>query len=370
MDKTIREPSLFLAVRFEHGLHRSTSMNRIDKKKHMYVKPEKTIDFYNLNNKEKDLKLSPAFFNELFDNDLRIKNVHELKDEKVLEFFEITGAIKFYNQFTRVLDLYFINEYLILHKFNEQSQKLNALCYSKCSENINFSKTERKVVEKFTSTKIDKRNEPNLICKTYTATEMKEQIESYNKLKHFYSKTDSAKVKTLLDAGKTDILNKNIKELCVGLYTNVVVQEKIEKMSSDEITHYLKILGSDISVIACTKYGAYVIQKLIAVVNSETNKRLLCALFMYNAHHLITHDIGNYSIQKILRYNNNEMNNVFIENIHTILTDKIGARVFCKNIDFFREHKQTILNALKQTSMNETTTIILDYFKKSSDKND
>lgn len=84
-------------------------------------------------------------------------------------------------------------------------------------------------------------------------------------------------------------------------------------MNDDEICELIKCIGYDLAPISATKYGAYVIQSLILSSISKNSQNLISCYLEANGRFLITHEIGNYTIQKVLRFDEELIFDLFMK---------------------------------------------------------
>ncbi|OQS53960.1 hypothetical protein EHP00_1743 [Ecytonucleospora hepatopenaei] len=340
MHSSVEKPSTLIAIRpVQTYIYKENKA--INKRNTCLGKNTEQIDFYAFNKDERHKLLSDSFFENIFKNDIRIKIVIDKNGKKILCFINLKDAIDFYKQFYNILEMYFIHEENPEYFLCGFESKLDHITLPFCKTYEKNNKNQKIIINthKNKNTNNEKNNDK---CKEYTKEEFVQKIDYYNKLKHFYSKSDAQKIKILLKDLKTDVLKENTKDLCVGIYTNVILQEFLSESDNKLIEEFLRSLENDISIIACTKYGAYVIQKLISLNLSVENKRLLCRYFTKNAVHVICDDIGNYSIQKLLKFDFSELKEIFIKNLKVICGDKIGSKVLNKNIEYFTDSKKLI----------------------------
>jgi hypothetical protein len=183
--------------------------------------------------------------------------------------------------------------------------------------------------------------------------EFEARVEYFNKMKNFYSKKDAKKMEDLYEAGAREFLFLNSKELSVGSYSNVIMQNAVRSMTAEELHNIVKNLSYDIVPISATKHGAYTIQTIILSASSKATQNLISCYFESNGGFLISHEIGNYSIQKVLRFDPEIVFDLCMTNIEDIISNELGFKVFKRCLEFFKAKKEVIFENLTMIESHE-----------------
>ena len=206
-------------------------------------------------------------------NDLRVKN-YEISDSSIqINFWMIDEAVSFYKQYYEIFEMNFIDNYNFEFTTENFYQDIPV-------ENDKFSREKILEVSPF---KIKR--------------QLEDRVEYYKRLRSYFRKNHIKKMEILLSENKSEFIYANCKELAVGSNSNVIIQEYIKKMTDEELCTLIKEIGHDYSAISATKYGAYVVQALISLAISKKSQEFLSYYFEL---HIVSHEIGNYSIPKII----------------------------------------------------------------------
>ncbi|EDQ31255.1 ribosomal protein HS6-type [Enterocytozoon bieneusi H348] len=338
INKIVSQPTKYILLNTQFQNHKNYKLNI-------------TIDFYQLNNTQVIDATWESQFKHLLINDTRIKNVYQKQWYILIEFWSISEGITFYKQFYKSFEMKFIDEYCFnVTQTLQHYTVIKTYITSNCIHN-NLDTNKIYNINQLLNFKI------NVNCKDnyditpyhssiYTEANFKKRVNYFNGLKNLYSKDDTKKLKILINRGNRDMLLANIKELCVGIFTNILLQYELTQMSEYDLFNVINHLNYDIVPISATKYGAYVIQKLIDNTKSFKNQELLCKYFALNGRYLIFHTIGNYSIQQLLIFNNDKIKELFIDELYRIIEHSIGYKVFLKSIKYFTSYQTEIYNKL------------------------
>jgi hypothetical protein len=194
----------------------------------------------------------------------------------------------------------------------------------------------------FFSQKSLKANEPK------TQDEFDARVMYFNKMKSMFSKNEIKKIAEFIEMENLEYIFGNIKELCVGSSSNLIIQELFKSLSNENICKIIKSLGSDISAISATKYGAYTIQTLLMACYSKESQDLIVQNFGDQARFLLCHEIGNYTIQRILLFNENYVYKLLVENLSCMLSNNLGIKVFKRCLELLKNKIPEILNEIKK----------------------
>jgi hypothetical protein len=146
-----------------------------------------------------------------------------------------------------------------------------------------------------------------------------------------------------IEAGSIDFVFRNSKELAVGCKSNKIMQEVIEHLSEKNLVRIIESLGDDIAPIAANKHGAYVVQMLISMARLPETQGLISRCFKRYGRFLIMHEIGNYAIQKIIRFDADLIFEFFESRILDVCGDELGVRILKRCMEFFPEEKCAML---------------------------
>lgn len=364
VNKTILQPSKYMSLNTQFQ-----NCKNINFQNNKNCKINIKIDFYQLNNTHTIDTINELQFKYLLINDLRIKNIYQNQWYILIEFWSTSEAITFYKQFYKNIEMKFIDKYCFnvtrtLHHYTIIKTYITNNCiYNKLNTDKIYN------INQLLNFKININYKDNNITSyypsIYTEANFKKRINYFNGLKNLYSKEDTKKLKILINRGNKNILLTNIKELCVGIFTNILLQYELMQMSEHEIFDVINHLNYDIAPISATKYGAYVIQKLIDNTKSLKNQELLCKYFALNGRYLIFHTIGNYSIQQLLIFDNNKIKELFIDELYRIIEHSIGYKVFLKSIKYFSNYQTEIYNKLNMLNkIDKKSKLIINLLNK------
>ncbi|ORD94697.1 hypothetical protein ECANGB1_150 [Enterospora canceri] len=350
MNKAVEEPTKCICIemggRNVMAEHQKHGQNWRMKNKEIFNK----IDFYEISG-EKTRKMETIdmemFLRKQIASDLRIREETSKGKKKLIEFWSIEDAIQFYKQYFSMFKMRFVGEFELYKCALINEKDLNRTKMREFYEKNEIFKAKNIEIEHEESFVLDYykpgKKQSTEMNETLTCKRFMERVQFFNNMHNLFSKNDAKKFKLLLERGVDDFLYQNTKELCVGMYTNVVVQDHLQRMSETDIQNLIMKMEGDIAPIAATKYGAYVIQRIILCVKSTNNQKLLCNFFMKNGLYLICHEIGNYTIQKLLIFNNKEIRSLFLDNLAYITENPIGHKVWTKNIKYFMDEENDIL---------------------------
>ncbi|KAM0679870.1 hypothetical protein GINT2_002042 [Glugoides intestinalis] len=286
------------------------------------------------------LNVQKPFILEVLKNDRRIQS-YKLYDSSVVVYFKIVDeAISFYKHYFQLISMKFIEEYHF-----RVVKRSNCQVY----EGLHSKPITINYVQELLDDRCPFKKTYQIWEAEQASTSPKEsffkRIEYFNKLRNIYSKAEVKKVQEENCVNPSSVENyifTNAKELSVGVYSNVIIQQKVQKMTEDQLCDFINSLGSDIAAISATKHGAYTIQTLIDVCQSVKTKQLICKEFGEVGLFLICHDIGNYSIQKVLSFDEEYAFNIIIKGLESIIQDQLGFKVLKKCIVQMKNSKLRI----------------------------
>jgi hypothetical protein len=202
--------------------------------------------------------------------------------------------------------------------------------------------------------------EEQVVEKVYSRQRFENMVAKFNQLKSSFSKADLKAMLTDLEDRKTDFVFSNTKELAVGSKSNKIMQDAIKLMSGDEINMIYEKLEYDIVPISATKHGAYTIQTLLNYSTNNSHKKIISKYFAKEGEFLLSHEIGNYTFQKIISFDNKLACNFFLSNFQDVVKSELGLKVFKRCLEHLDEYKNDIFNKVneyKELDMNVYTQL-------------
>lgn len=300
--------------------------------------------------------LDVKFYKEALKNDIRVRLFKMVENSIVVNFMSIEDAISFRMQYSHVVKMRFIRELVfdLSAKIPETVEFIEK--NSSTGRNISTDDilrcgcagpSKQKTIDGMHNNKpfLQPAGADKKAVQTMTESDFYSRVEFFSKMKGVHSKSDIQNicVKPVDDRKeKLDELLSNAKALAVGSVTNVAMQSIIKEMTEDELCQLIKSIGDDISAICATKYGAYTIQTLIIACTTEKTQYLLCKYFGKNGKHLFSHEIGNYSIQRILLFNEDYVFDLIKENLKSIISNKLGIKVVKRCVKQLRNKRAEI----------------------------
>lgn len=182
-----------------------------------------------------------------------------------------------------------------------------------------------------------------------------ERVKYFNKMKNNFSKNDLKKMSSSYEEGRLSFLFLNSKEVSCGCLSNILMQNAIKAFDESQLCEIIKNLGTDIAPISATKYGAYTVQTIILCATSKPSQQLLSKYFEQHGEFLITHEIGNYTIQKILRFDEDLVYNLCMQGLVEIMNNPLGVKVFRRCLEFFKERDAEIIQYVKMVETLENS---------------
>ncbi|KAL6122189.1 hypothetical protein NUSPORA_00809 [Nucleospora cyclopteri] len=333
MNRMIEKPTHIIEIYLEKDSDEENYDNKIDKTTAI------KIDFYNMcNNKEPEKNSQLEFYITAFKNDLRIREFHSSETQILIDFWTVNEAISFYRQHYKKLKMEFKNNWnireslSILNDFSTNQVnlvgKINEMKFLDDQWDCQLKPVEEEI--KNDTEKCFKKTTNHFLFNVQSNDDFLKKVRYFESLKNDITKTDIEIIENSKYSELQDFIQFNIKEIAVGIHSNLFLQSKLNIMNDKELEIIIKNLGTDISAISATKYGAYTVQKLINRVKSPLLKTLLAQQFKENGKYLIWHEIGNYSIQKLLKYNEPLITDLFTKNIGEIKNYKLGVKILNK----------------------------------------
>lgn len=283
----------------------------------------------------------------IIQNDIRIKDYRISDNLLVLKFNLLEDSISFYKQYLNIFQM----------KFDDKSvQTMNFL-------NINVSTIEKLL--DFNCLNVDdckvgcdlSLNKPDVPVKCYNIEtnqnkmEFDSRVEYFNRMRSIFTKSDYKKIELCLESGNYDYIIENCKEISVGISTNVLMQALIKKLDDEGLCLLINSFGQDIVPISATKYGAYVIQILLIAVKTSKSQSIVSRYFKPWGQFLITHEIGNYTIQKLIRFESELIFEFFIDNFENIINNEFGFKIFKRCLPFFSDKKKKLREKVSELNI-------------------
>ncbi|KCZ80898.1 hypothetical protein H312_01671 [Anncaliia algerae PRA339] len=280
-----------------------------------------------------------------------VKRARLLKNVLYLYFQTITDAIIFYveNKDNHIIS--FENEYAFDREKNNQryfEEMLDVEINKKIFPQQTIIKQKKlKIIESINSGVVSLNSNANYM-KNEVFNEFNDRIVFFSTI---FKKLGEEDLKIIEDSFKQGnflcILN-HAKELCVGAQSNIFMQEVLKSITEENLKCLIYELEYDIGPISATKYGAYVIQCILNLVKTPEVKKLVLHYFKKYAPLLITHPLGNYSIQTLKKFDSSFFASIFIDHLESVIQTNIGMKVFKKSLDLFADYTVEINKAIDQ----------------------
>ncbi|KAG0435648.1 hypothetical protein DMUE_4619 [Dictyocoela muelleri] len=357
-------------------------------------------NFKNINSKNENIN---SILNMLLTND-GICEYKILENEILLRFSEIKHAIDFYKKNIKIYMIEFLPEYRfsIYKNIKSENKKKNndkndkkglhnydftESFYDKSSEiksngfQNNLELQNEKILKMRIPNKLDYKNkiddkiQNNTINSSYLNDNIYNSTNKFNFsvdlnnhymlfIRRVYAYTKLSKIFTINEImffkekickNDFDFIFENAISLSVGAQTNVLMQNLLEKLDSASLIRFIKGLGRDFIIIACTKYGAYTVQKLLSLNLNKEHKNLILE-YVDGNDNLNNDNLNNDNTNNDVLYNDNtNIDNLYNENLEIIKPEKVnndllymimdsrGNYSFQKIIPFDREKFKNIL---------------------------
>ncbi|UYI27206.1 hypothetical protein J0A71_05g10630 [Encephalitozoon cuniculi] len=322
-----------------------------------------------------------SFIETALKHDVRVKDIRHGEDLIFIYFFTVEDSISFYRQFLPYVELHFSEtsdfEQALLLSSSEWASiallNMNPADSSRGRETCASSSNEKAYLEADSSSEGRTHTsdlhrctrEGCMPCFQYEEPDsgvwnkelpqeavFEKKIEHFLHLRNFFSKSEVKTMAQSLEMGNIEFIFKNTKELAVGSQSNKVMQEAIGMLSEVSIARVIQNLEYDIAPIAANKHGAYTIQMLISVSKTPLTQRLLSKYFKRFGKFLITHEIGNYTIQKILRFDPDLIFEFFVSKIEDVVRSELGIKVLKRCLEFFPDKKPILVQKAREYGKN------------------
>lgn len=371
--------------------------NKEEEKKEDTIPTGVTVDFYNLDsdafqvNKAKVLETSPLkeilelkktslhdegiikttstlckpFILESIRYDTRVKTYQDLEEEITVHFGTLEDAISFYQQYIKLVKMTFVQQYdmdFLSGAFDLSYENTIKIKLPPCEQEESSSES---IDKEFLHLKPFSEYYDSYEAGILSKEEFFSKVEYFNRMKGLYSKNEIKKIQSeieLKDVSHSDsFVFLNAKELAVGAASNVFFQSIVKDMNDEQVCELIKCLGYDIAAISATKYGAYSIQSLILACTTSRSHALINKYFGEYGKYLFCHEIGNYSIQRILLFDEEYVLEIIKNELKNIIEDVLGFKVLKRCLELIRNSKEKLEKEIEkiQTESNEEKCKIL-----------
>lgn len=134
-----------------------------------------------------------------------------------------------------------------------------------------------------------------------------------------------------------------------GKHSNIDLQNRIKGLSQREILEIVReITPFSFIFLAKHKYGTYVIQLIVILATEEDLQGEIKALVHPHAPSLLKHEIGNYVVQHIMKFDVRFVVDCFLRDLVGILNSKIGARALKNCVKHFGGYKKELAGRIEQ----------------------
>ncbi|KAK0039173.1 Pumilio domain-containing protein C6G9.14 [Biomphalaria pfeifferi] len=297
--------------------------------------------------------LEEEFFRNSLRNDIRVVDVKYSKTAIFVYFSNLEDSVSFYRQFLPYAEISFSEAYDIEQMMLLSSSEWTRLALKEHSEHV----------EEEPMLCFDERPEGVVrSVKSVQESVFEKKVEYFSNLRNFFSKNDVKLMAQSLEAGNIDFIFRNTKEMAVGNHTNKLMQDAIKLLSEEEIGQVIESLGEDIAPIAANKHGAYTVQMLISASKTSATQDMLSRHFRYMGRFLIVHEIGNYAIQKILRFDPDLVFDFFMSSMADVVKSELGMKVLKRCLDFFTDKRAALVEKAREYAERDCGNIVFSCF--------
>lgn len=281
-------------------------------------------------------RLTVRFFMDALKNDMRVKMYRIEESSIIVHFVTVNDAISFHQQYYPLVEMRFLRELVFDTMINEEPCVVEKAPAKEVTSEESPEEISPYDLKPFQCSETEKTIGMNL-----TESEFYARIEFFRRMGGMYSKSEVSKLtkEGEEEEGRLDYIIANAKVLAVGSVTNIILQAKIKEMTEAQLCDVIRSFGDDISAICATKYGAYTIQTLIMACSTEKTQALICKYFGQNGKYLFCHEIGNYSIQRILLFNEEYVLELIRSHLKCIIEHKLGAKVLKRCLKLLKGKK-------------------------------
>lgn len=343
---------------------------------------------------QKDGSAGLDFFIVGLKNDMRVRTFHLVEKQILIHFWTVSDAITFYRQYFHLARMHFApsadswsifsahepsGELLVTPTCGLLSLASTGVDLCASDGTAGFFQAPESDEEEFLERQMVLDNVSSVLCKitqegslsstpaqgsapekeTDCASDDHQQflmrVSYFDRMKNFFSKNDVRKMEALYAEGRHGFLYLNSKEISCGCFSNVIMQNAVKTIGDDRLCEIITNLGYDIVPISATKHGAYTVQTILLSAATARSQGLLSRYFSSQGAFLIDHAIGNYAIQKILRFDDELVYGLCMANLSAIVASPLGFKVLKRCLVFFRGRSSGVLSALHRIEDAENT---------------
>lgn len=293
--------------------------------------------------------MSTEFIIQNLKYDKRVKNYERKGDYIFVYFWSVADSISFYKQYFHVIDMNFSNNFMANNIDSNEFGGANFVIWREIDKNYNFMFANLSYNSVILPLKSSPKKETKKIVKSSDTDKIfsfDQRLLHFTNLSKFFSPQDLKRMHLLAENNDFSFLFEYTKELAVGITSNILMQESLKKMSQINLLNIINLIGYDMGPISATKYGAYVIQTLISLIHDKTSQTNIKKFMSHYIVTLIKHPIGNYAVQKILRFDPDYILDFFCSNFSEIINDDLGYKVFKKCFESFESQYSKLNKAL------------------------
>lgn len=296
----------------------------INKKNKIECKTEEMHSIHDFSKQDEEIRRMD-FYIVALKNDLRVRNYWQRRNEIFVRFWTAGEAISYYKQHIELLEM----EFTEIWEF--QSERQEAEGYAKIVKEC--SRVEQNNLKK----------------------EFDMKVGLFEGLKGFFTKNEIKRMEEMSGEGDFEFIYDKGKEVACGCASNVIMQQAVRKMTDEQLCKLLTCLGQDIVPLAATKHGAYSVQAVLENAHSQLSQCLISSNFKKYGKFLMCHEIGNYSIQKLLFFNRSLVFELCLANLREIVSSPLGIKVLKRCVSFFHDWHGRIARELKSVMSPENT---------------
>lgn len=185
-------------------------------------------------------------------------------------------------------------------------------------------------------------------CRGNALNEFNERVLFFNRISKFFVMEEVKRIEAMFRAGNYEMILANAKELCVGSRTNILIQNVLKTIDPGRLLEFVLRLEYDIGPISATKYGAYVIQTILRLAATPEIQRVVSKYFEKYSQFLLTHPLGNYSLQTIGSFDPEFLSQAFLKNFKVTVKSSIGRKVLKRSLGVFANKTEELLEALHE----------------------
>lgn len=307
------------------------------------------------------------------ENNMSIKKAKILKNVLYLYFATVTDALIFYSENKKNHTMSFENKYAFdkekTHlKYYEEMVNVE-INKNICPRSMIIKQKRIKVLENINNGNVSSENSINYM-KNEIFNEFNDRIVFFGTIFKKITSQELESIEESFKQGDFMLILRNAKELCVGVQSNIFMQEVLKSINQEQLKLLIEELEYDIGPISATKYGAYVIQTILNLVTTKDLQNLVLYYFKKYAPLLISHPLGNYSIQTLKSFDPDYYKSIFMENFESVTQTNIGLKVFKKSIDIFDNYKSELENAIEQCEEPLKTNLKKIVYKKDPEESE